>query len=551
MGGRARKVAEHGAVRAATFATFRMDRTPITYRATGRFAPIVLDYIDGAETLRPFVQWPFTLEGLEQAAAARRFDPVSRVVLCAALERQYAGSVIDPAVRVNLDRLRDPSTLTITTGHQLCLFTGPLYFHYKILNAIRLARDLSRGDRAVVPVFWMATEDHDRAEIDHTWVFGKEVKWPGEAGGPVGRMKLDGIEAVLQELDALLGAGDHAAALRAMIYEAYRPGQTLAQATRSFVNALFGRFGILIIDGDDPDLKRLFAPVMKEELLNQVVQRTVNYAEEQMGGRYPAQAHAREVNLFHMADGLRARIELRDDKYHVLDGGTAYTAEELLDTLEDRPQVFSPNVLLRPLYQETVLPNIAYVGGGGELAYWLQLRWLFQAFQTPMPVLVLRTSALLVGMKEQERLKGLGLAGTDLFAPIDAVRERLARSRTTIDVDLSRERVDITALFDRLALRVKEVDPTLEATVQGGAQKTLKSIEAVEQKLVRAAKQEQEVSLQRLDKVYSALFPGGGLQERRDNFAPFFLQQGPSFFDALLNALDPLDKEFSVLELDQ
>ncbi|MEO8733343.1 MAG: bacillithiol biosynthesis cysteine-adding enzyme BshC, partial [Flavobacteriales bacterium] len=395
-----------------------MERTAVNYRATGRFSPLVLDYLDAAPALREFYRWSADADGLHAAMQARTFDPTARKTLCAAFDRQYAGMEIRPEVRANLDRLRKPNTLTVTTGQQLCLFTGPLYVPFKIIDVIRLARELSSAKRDVVPVFWMATEDHDRAEIDHTWINNVKVQWPGEAAGAVGRLKLDGIDAVFDKVDALLGPGSHADEMRELLRRCYRPEYDLAKATRLFVDALFGRFGILILDADDPALKAVFAPLMREELLNQVTERSVHYADAKLAEHYAVQAHARDINLFYLRPGQRSRIELRGDLYQVLEGGPAFTLDQLLAELEQHPENFSPNVLLRPVYQEAILPNIAYVGGGGELAYWFQLKWLFQAVQVPMPVLLLRTSAAFLGEKDQKRLADLGLTVEQIFRPI-------------------------------------------------------------------------------------------------------------------------------------
>jgi len=523
----------------------------MTYRNTGRFAPLLLDYLDGDPFFAPLIAHPFSRDGLGQAAAKRTFDPRARATLCGALDRQYAGVDLPAEVRRNLDLLKKEGTLTITTGHQLCLFTGPLYSIFKVLNAIRLARDLSTAERPIVPVFWMASEDHDRAEIDHAWIFGRKVHWPGEAGGPAGRMRLDGIEAVLKEVDGILGEGANADALRSILHGSYRPGLTLAQATRRLLTALFGRFGLVVIDGDDHDLKKMFAPVMKEEALHQVVKTESAKADAILRQRYEPQAHAREINLFHLSDLLRARIEKDGARFKVLDGGTEYSTEELLDALDDRPQVFSPNVLLRPLYQETVLPDIAYVGGPAEVAYWLQLKPVFDRLRVPMPVVVPRTSALLLDGRERERLNELELSIPDLFRPIEEMKARIARSATMIDTDLSTEKQDLIRVHEALAARARAVDPSLEAAVKADAQRALKALEHLEQKLLRAAKRAQELPIQRFEKLHAQIFPEGALQERRENFIPWHLRHGPAFFDRLLGALDPIAKDFTVIELDQ
>lgn len=525
-----------------------MSLATLSYRETGRFTPLVPDYLDQVPALQEFYKWPPTAEGLADAAKARTFDPATRQVLCAALERQYAGLPMHAEVRRNLDHLARQGTLAVTTGHQLCVFTGPLYVPFKLLNVIKLARTLSTPERSVVPVFWMATEDHDRAEIDHTYINGKKVHWPGEAGGAVGRMHLDGIEAVLRQVDELLGPGSHADELRELLHACYRPEYTLADATRRFVNALFGRFGLVILDADEAGLKTAFAPVMREDLLNEVASRSVQYADGKLAGHYKVQAHARAINLFHLRPAHRSRIELQGERYQVLDGGPSFTLDGLLQELEQHPENFSPNVLLRPVYQEVVLPNIAYVGGGGELAYWLQLRWLFQAVQVPMPVLLLRTSAAFIGANDLARAEKLGLRIPDLFKPADDLRAEVAKAHASFTTDITTERAAAEAYYAALAKRAKAADPTLNGSVEALAKRALHGLDRLEKKLLRAAKRQQQEPLDQLDRVLDHLFPGGGLQERHENFMPWYVREGPAFFDRMLAALDPLDPRFQVLE---
>ncbi len=526
-----------------------MQRTVLPYADTGRFSPLVVDYLRSAPELREFYRWSPDREGLRAAADARTFDPAARTLLCDVLERQYAGMPVQPQVRQSLDRLRHPKALTVTTGHQLCLFTGPLYVPFKILNVVRLAGELSRADRPVVPVFWMATEDHDRAEVDHTWINDTKVQWPGQAEGPVGRLPLEGIGPVVQEAGALLGPGTHADELRALLQRCYRPEHTLAQATRLFVDALFGRFGVLVLDADNPGLKRLFAPVMREELLNQVAVRCVRYANEKLDGHWRSQAFARDINLFHLRPGHRSRIGLHGDRFQVLDGGPSFSLDELLAELDRHPEDFSPNVLMRPLYQETILPNVAYVGGGGELAYWMQLKWLFQAVQLPMPVLMLRTSAAFLSDKDAARLRELGLTAQDLFTPLAGLQARVALARAPFPTGMEEEKEAARAFYHRLQQRAASADATLKGAAEAIAVRAMRGLESMERKLLRAAKRREQAPLQQLHRVHAAFFPGGGLQERRANFMPWYAREGPAFFDRLLAALDPLDPNFTVLPL--
>ncbi|HRH69689.1 MAG TPA: bacillithiol biosynthesis cysteine-adding enzyme BshC [Flavobacteriales bacterium] len=521
----------------------------LSYAATGRFSPVVLDHLANDPFLRAFLEWPPTVEGLRTAAAGRTFSLGARGVLCTALEEQHAGLELHPAVRANLDLLRKENCLTVTTGHQLCLFTGPLYVPYKILNAIRLARQATEAlEQPVVPVFWMASEDHDVAEVDHAFINGEKVQWTGASTGAVGRMPLTGIRAVVEQAVGLLGDGPSAGEIASALRTCYTEDRTLAEATRRFVHELFGHLGLVIVDGDDPALKRLFAPVILEELVNQVTERTVRYADERIKERYAVQAHAREINLFHLRPGHRSRITRDRDHYLVQDGGPRWTLDELLIEAQVRPQDFSPNVLLRPVYQETVLPNIAYIGGGGELAYWIQLRWLFQGLRVPMPVVILRTSAADISSKHLRQWEELGLTRTDLFAPLDVLKARVARERSSFSTSLEDERQRLATIYRELADRAASIDLSLRGAVEAQRVRAMRGTDRLEQGLLRAAKREQETALRRMDAVHAALFPNGELQERRDNILPLLANKGKHGWDRLIDVLDPLRHEFTLIE---
>ena len=400
----------------------------------------------------------------------------------------------------------------------------------------------------MVPIFWMATEDHDREEIDHAWINGSKITWPGEAAGAVGRMPLQGIGAVLKEVDMALGPGNNADRLRQILHSCYRPEFTLVQATRLFVNELFGRFGIVCLDADDVSLKRLFVPQMRSELLNGLTRKAIAPTMQQLAERYRVQANSREINLFLLSEKKRERvIELRNGDLAIDDTDRRLRREELVEELEHHPDRFSPNVLLRPLYQETILPNIAYIGGGGELAYWLQLRSLFAEARLSMPVLLLRSSVAIVPKKEVERARDLGLSIPDLFKPKNDLERKIALERAGFSSGMTGEREELKGFYDRLAARAASIDPTLERSAGSAAHLAFKGIEALEKRFIRAAKRKVTTDLHRLQMVLDTLFPGGGLQERRDNVMTFYIRKGERFFDELLDQLDPLDEKFTVL----
>ncbi|MEZ4739729.1 MAG: bacillithiol biosynthesis cysteine-adding enzyme BshC [Flavobacteriales bacterium] len=519
----------------------------IPYGETARFSELVTDLLSGAGSLQDHYAFSPDLEGLRAAALAREFSVADRAVLCDALERQYKGIELGEATARNLSLLRKDGTLTVTTGHQLCLFTGPLYVPYKILNAIRLARSATEQfGKPVVPVFWMATEDHDVEEIDHAQIGATTVRWTGAGSGPVGRMRLKEITTAVEEAIEVLGPGKDAPIVADLLRQAYTPQRTLAEATRHFVHALFGRFGLLILDGDDAELKHLFAPVVQEELLNQVAVRAVGYANEKLSEKYGVQAHAREINVFHLRPGGRSRIVLEEDHLQVLNGGPRWTVEEAIAAVEIRPQDFSPNVILRPIYQERILPNIGYIGGGGEIAYWMQLRWLFQALQVPMPVVLLRTSAATTTKKHMDQWEALGLSASELFQPLDEVKAKVARERSSFSVSLIEEREALERLYDGIRERVERVDVTLKGSVEARRTHALQGLERIEKGLLRAAKRELDTALRQMDAANASLFPQGGLQERKANILPLLAAKGLGELDRLLEELDPLHPRFTL-----
>jgi len=522
----------------------------IPYAATGRFTKIVLDHLEDAPALREHSTYRPDLSGLRAAAADRQVDCTTRAVFVEALWRQYA-DLPSHAVQENIALLARADALTVTTGHQLVLFGGPLYVPFKILNTIRLARTLSEElDRPVIPIFWMASEDHDREEVDHTYFNGQRIQWTGPAGGPVGRMKLHGIDAVVTQAVEHLGIGADADGYAALLRDCYTPDRTLAEATRRFFHALYGRFGLVILDADDAALKRCFAPIVQEEVLNQVVQRTVNYANARLEVSYPVQAHAREINLFHLRPGHRSRITLVDDHYQVLDGEPKFSADELLHEVATYPERFSPNVLLRPVYQECILPNVAYIGGGGELAYWFQLRWLFQGLQVPMPALVLRTSAAMISGKLLDQWAALGLTHADLFAEPGPLQARIAAAQASFPTDVDQELSRLNAFYDALLEKAVVADPTLQGAVDARRASAVRGVERMGKAMVRAAKRDQATVVRRMETVHQAVFPGGGLQERKENVLPMLSARGQGLLDELLEILDPLKPCFTILQND-
>lgn len=506
---------------------------------------LVREYLLKNETLAPLISAFPEIENFEKIIAERSFEKKKRTILTNVLAEQYEGLNISAQVKENIQSLNRDITYTVTTGHQLCLFTGPLYFVYKIISTIRLAQELSNKypDKKIVPVYWMATEDHDLAEINHAYFFGKKLEWQTDQTGAVGPMNTKGINEVIDELEKLLGNSPDIIALLRTAYS----HDTLASATRFLVNELFGRYGLVVIDGNHRQLKSLFKEVIQNELFNQDGHGSITSTNEYLKKHdFKTQVNPREINLFYLEGNLRARIERKNENnWSVVDTDKSFTASELEKLLEEQPELFSPNVVLRPLYQETLLPNLAYIGGPGELAYWLQLKGFFNQEKIAFPVLVLRDSALLLNSKALQKLEKLGLTPADLFDDAQVTIKRLVNSE---DASLEEEKNQLRLLFESLATKLKAVDSTLEGAALAEAQKQITSIDHLEKKALKALKIKEENRINQFQKLLSECFPDGSPQERYDNIFQHISTFGHSLTEELYQAFNPLEQRYHILE---
>ncbi len=383
----------------------------------------------------------------------------------------------------------------------------------------------------------MASEDHDFEEINHFNLFGKTWKWESEQKGAVGRFNPEGIEQILTGLPEKIE----------LFEKTYREHKTLSAATRFFVNELFGKDGLIILDADDKTLKKEFSEIIKDEILNQsshtLVEKT-SAALEQQG--YEAQVHAREINLFYLENNLRERIVKSGDQYKVNNTDRSFSEKEILTQIENEPEKFSPNVILRPVYQECILPNLAYIGGPAEVVYWLQLKEVFDYHKLSFPILMPRNFALYINKGSVSKLSKLSLDAVELFAPAEQLKNNYLLKITEAEFKLEQEAEALKQLFSGIKQKAGAIDKTMEATVMGELQKSLKILEDLEKRLKKAEERKNETVLTQLLTLKEKLFPGGGLQERSDNFLNFYLND-ITFITHLKNAFDPFNYSFYLL----
>lgn len=501
----------------------------ISYQKTKKFTRLVNDYLSNSDNLQNFYNHYPSLENFSAQWEEKSNHKIDRKVLVEVLNDQNQALTLSSSARRNIDSLLEKDTFTVTTGHQLCLFTGPLYFVYKIISTINLVEELKEKypENNFVPVFWMASEDHDFQEVNHIHLFGKKIEWNNGQKGAVGRMSLEGIEVVLDELDKLLGDSENANQLSLLFRDAYLNHANLADASRYFVNYLFGKFGLVILDGDDFRLKQQFISIIKKDVLDQGFIETISKCTQELAKEYIAQAYVRDINFFHLSDRGRKRLE-----------GKVLECE-----IDSNPEDFSPNVLMRPLYQEMVLPNLAYVGGGAELAYWMQLKTAFEQEQIPFPILVLRNSILWMEQKQANKWQKLGFDLADLFLDEHQLHQKYVSRQTNLN--LTQELKHLKNVFEQILS--KTTDKGLQKTVLAEQKKQLNSFEKLEKKLLKSEKKKHEEALNQITQLKAKLFPNNSLQERYDNFIPFYLKHGDNFIEILQKELSPLDAKFVIL----
>lgn len=509
-----------------------------------------MDYLSGEPALKSFFKFSPDKKGLLESLEAKKQQPIDREVLVEVLREQYA-SLEGEAVKQNIEALLSPSTFTICTAHQPNLFSGPLYFIYKILHAIKLAAFLNEEiiDHRFVPVYYMGSEDADLDELNHFYLEGKKYEWQTKQQGAVGRMVVDKqLVALLDEVEQQLGVAPFGKDWIQLLKDAYVVGDTIQAATLRLVHRLFKDFGLVVLIADDARLKQQMIPVFEEDIFQQTPSRIVAETSERLDLQYNVQAYPREINLFYLEGSVRERIVPSNGDFFVNNTDIKFTAASLRETLHQHPEKFSPNVILRGLYQERILPNIAFIGGGGELAYWLQLKDLFDHYQVVFPALILRNSFLIVEKKWQERIEKLQLEINDLFQPVDQLITSIAKKNASQELSLNGKLEKAAGFYEEIKAQASAIDASLSMHITALKTRTIKSLEALEKKMLRAEKRKYVDQQRQLSALKEGLFPKNGLQERVENLGGFYAKHGNTFINELYEHSLAAEQQFCILK---
>jgi bacillithiol biosynthesis cysteine-adding enzyme BshC len=318
------------------------------------------------------------------------------------------------------------------------------------------------------------------------------------------------------------------------------------------VNRIFGKDGVIVVDGDDSSFKALFSPHIKNELINKLVDSEItntNIRLNKIDKNFKIQVNPRPINLFYIKDGLRERIIQKQDLFRVLNTDLSFNLESILIELEKHPERFSPNVIMRPLFQECILPNLSYTGGGSELSYWLQLKSYFDISKVCFPILMHRNSAVITTTKQIHKLDKLDLSISDLFLSREDLITKITKLKSSQKIDFSSQITHLRKQFNKLYDLAKETDASFTGAVAAQEKKQINGLLYLEKRLLKAEKKKYKSSIEQALILQSLLFPSGNLQERLLNFTTFYAFHGEKFIKKLKSEMNPFQNSFSIISL--
>ncbi|MFT4599849.1 MAG: bacillithiol biosynthesis cysteine-adding enzyme BshC [Arenicella sp.] len=497
---------------------------------------LIRDLINKDPRTEEFIDSFFDFENIQSQIEKKTFSDSKRSVLVQQLKTQNSSLSLSESSSQNIESLSNDNTYTITTGHQLNLMSGPLYSIYKVVQIIQITERLNKENpsQKFVPVFWMATEDHDFDEINHINLFNQKIEWlkEGQVDSIAGRITTESISSFLDPIKEKFQNPDVADKIDALLKH-YSSTSNLEEATRSLMNALFAEFGLVIIDGDDLELKKLFMDVAVKEVEKRFVFDSVNETNAALEAKkYHQQVYVRECNLFFI-DSNNVRHRIKEDGEAYLLADKKISKAELIDLIKSDPASISPNALMRPMYQETVLPNLAYVGGGGEIAYWMQIKSAFAAAEIAFPLLRVRDSVLLVRENQTVLLDELKIELLDLKLGVDQIIKDMALEESGDDLDISAVENQIEQAKNDLLIQAKSIAKGMDGMIEAEFSKFSKSLERIGAKMVKAEKGKFEKVQKQVQRISDSYFPNGSFQERSENVLSYLIQD-PGFVNKIM-----------------
>lgn len=541
--------------------TLSFDRIPHQTR-------LFLDYLRDPIALREFYPSAvrFHHELASRAPEVLAAHQTDRHALCDALQDMNAAWGAGEETLKNIQLLRDSDCLAVVSGQQAGLFSGPLYTIYKALAAVKLAGCLTQRKTKAVPVFWIATEDHDFPEVAKAEFIGRDCKLAEveassdlhREGQPVGRVVIDNsIDAVLTQLLEALPSSEFTPDLEVVLRDAWRPGRSYGEAFARMLTSLLGSHGLVLLDPLDQRLKAMAAPLYAKAALSahDIATAIEVRSRRLVEAGYHAQVTASENSFplfLHDDDGARhALTRSSDGKYSTKQSDKSYTAEELSKLALAQPEKFSPNVTLRAVVQDYLLPTIAYYGGAAEIAYFAQTGEVYRLLERPTTPILPRSSLTMVERHTGRVLERYGLSLTDLFAGQDSVLKRVVEEHLGAETAQSFAKAEgtVNTELDQLREQLRSVDPTLADALETGRRKINHQFEGLRTRFHRAQMARDEAAQRQLQRAFDQLFPNKELQERHINITSLLARHGRYVVDWIYNAINIGSNEHQIVFL--
>ena len=532
-----------------------MSDNTISFDQIPRTSRLFNDFLYNFDRVSRFYQ----PSGLDVSALVARAPKVaaqtfSRDAVADALADQNALAGASDLTFANIERLRQKDSVVVITGQQAGLFTGPLYTVFKALTAIKLAEHLRAHGLNVVPMFWVASEDHDFEEVNHTRLINREgqlvtITYAGcspKEGKPVGHVTLN--EKISENIDQMVAALPESEFMPRLVEDlrdSYKAGANFADAFGSMMIKLFGKFGVVLINPLDDRLKAVAGEIYAGAMSNapEFASRLLNATAQLEASGYHAQvyANAEAAPLFMLDEGRRTAMTRRDDGRFYLKGSEkSFGAAELLETVRRCPSCFSPNVTLRPIVQDFLLPTLAYIGGPAEIAYFAQLRPNYGLLNRVDPVALPRASFTLIEKRHAKTMNKYGIKFTDLFAGFEEVMKMVVErslDQNTATVFDETEKVFDDQL-DKLNASLTAVDSTLADALKGGREKILYQLHNLRTRFVHNRGKRDETTSQQIERLFAALYPNKNLQEREINVFYFLARYGYELIDRIYDEVE-------------
>jgi bacillithiol biosynthesis cysteine-adding enzyme BshC len=532
-----------------------MSDNTISFDQIPRTSRLFNDFLYNFDRVSRFYQ----PSGLDVSALGARAPRVaaqtfSRDAVADALADQNALAGASDLTFANIDRLRQKDSVVVITGQQAGLFTGPLYTVFKALTAIKLAEHLRAHGLNVVPMFWVASEDHDFEEVNHTRLINREgqlvtITYAGcspKEGKPVGHVKLN--EKISENIDQMVAALPESEFMPRLVEDlrdSYKAGANFADAFGSMMIKLFGKFGVVLINPLDDRLKAVAGEIYAGAMSNapEFASRLLNATAQLEASGYHAQvyASASAAPLFMLDEGRRTAMTRSDDGRFYLKGTEkSFGAAELLETVRRCPSCFSPNVTLRPIVQDFLLPTLAYIGGPAEIAYFAQLRPNYGLLNRVDPVALPRASFTLIEKRHAKTMSKYDIKFTDLFAGFEEVMKMVVER--SLDQNTATVFDEIEKVFDdqldKLNASLTAVDSTLADALKGGREKILYQLHNLRTRFVHNRGKRDETTRQQIERLFAALYPNKNLQEREINVFYFLARYGYELIDRIYDEVE-------------